>query len=121
MLITEQYLVRRAAGIGVDEGNLASSLAYQEITGRFRRERVVELNTVWRFRLCAIHQNDILVVDIQRETGADNQHIVAQPTGKFFQRAQHPRFAVGKAQQQMFLTLAEVFFPARKDYAGGLV
>ncbi len=72
MLIAQQHLIGKAAALRLDHGDLSPPLADQIITGSFRCEGVIELNAVDVFRLHTVHQNHILLVDIQREARADN-------------------------------------------------
>ena len=77
VLIAQQDLVCKAAALRVDKRNLPAPLAYQIVTGRFRRECVVKMNTVRPFAFQTVDQHHVRTVDIERKPGADNQHVVA--------------------------------------------
>ena len=120
MLVAEQHLVGKTAAVGVDQRNLATPLAGEVVTGGFGGKGVIELDAVGVIRLHAVHQNDVVHIHVQRETGANHQDVIAQPAGEFFKGVHHFRFAVREAQQEMFLMLAELFFQ-RVEITGGLV
>ena len=120
MLVAEQHLVSKTAAVRMDQGNLASPLAGQVVTGGFGGKGVIELDAVGIIRLHAVHQNDVVHVDVQRETRANHQDVIAKPAGEFLKSVHHFRFAVRETQQQVFLMLAELFFQ-RVEITGGLV
>lgn len=95
--------------------NLTFTLIDQIITGGFGGKSVIKLNAVWGVGFRTIHQNDILILDIQWEAGTDNQHVIAQAAAQFVQCVHHFRFAVRKPQQQMFLVLTELLLQREKD------
>ncbi|MNI80403.1 hypothetical protein D3C73_1369340 [compost metagenome] len=81
MLVAQQHLIREPHTVQVDQCNLASVLAYQVVTGCFGSKRVIKLNAVDVIaRVQAIHQNDILLANAQREPRANNQYVITQPT-----------------------------------------
>ena len=120
MLIAEQHLVGKPAAVRVDQRNLATPLAGQIVTGGFGGKGVIELDAVGVISLHAVHQNDVFHIHVQRETGANHQDVVTQAAREFFESIHHFRFAMGEAQQQVFLVLAELFFQ-RVKIPGGLV
>ncbi len=81
---------------------------------------MIELDAVGVFSFHTINQNDVFHLHVQRETRANHQDVVTQAAGEFFERVHHFRFAMGEAQQQVFLMLAELFFQ-RVQITGGLV
>ena len=77
MFVTQQYMFGKAAAFGLDHGDLPPPLADQVVTGSFRRESMIKLDAVDVFRIHAIHQNDVFLIDIERKTCADDQNVVA--------------------------------------------
>lgn len=95
----------------MDQGDLAAILAYQIVTGGFRSESVIELDTAHVIPCFqTIHQNHVFLLKIEREASADNQYIITQATGQLIQTVHHFRFAVRETEQQMFLVLTKMFF-----------
>ncbi|MNP70710.1 hypothetical protein D3C76_1669800 [compost metagenome] len=77
MLVAQQHLIGKTAAVRVDQGNLASPLAGKEVTRGFRGKGMVVLDTIDVVGFHAIHQDDVLLIDMQRKTGADNQNVIA--------------------------------------------
>ena len=55
MLVAQQHLIGKTTAVRVDQGNLASPLAGEEITGGFRGKSVVILDTVDVTGFHAVH------------------------------------------------------------------
>ena len=72
VLIAQQNLVSKAAGLGMDQRNLAPPLAYQIVAGRFRREGMVKLNAIRSVAFQAVNQYYVGPVDIERKPCADD-------------------------------------------------
>ena len=87
MLIAQQHLVGKAAPLRMDQRNLPPPLINQIMTGGFRGEGVIKLNTVLAIAFQTINQHHIGALDLQRKARADDQHVIAQATGEFIQRA----------------------------------
>ncbi len=104
----------------MNQRNLPSSLAYQIVARGFGGKGMIVLNAVVALAVEAVHQHHVRAVNIQGETRADDQHVIAQSAGQLLQRVHHAVAGVGEAQQQVFLVLAELFFQG-VEIAGGLI
>ena len=94
----------------VDQGNLATTLAGQVVTGGFSGKGVIELDAIGIIGLHTVHEDDVVHIHVQRETRADDEDVITQTAGELFERIHYFGFAMREAQQQVFLMLAEMFF-----------
>ena len=60
----------------MDQGYLASPLAGQIVTGGFGGKGVIELDAVGIIGLHTVNENDIVHLDVQRETRANHQDVI---------------------------------------------
>ena len=120
MFVAKQHLVSKTAAVRVDQRNLATPLAGQVVTSGFGGKGVIELDAVGIIRLHTVNQDNVVHIDVQRETRANHQDVIAEPAGELFKGVHHFRFAMREAQQQVFLMLTELFFQ-RVEITGGLV
>ena len=104
----------------MNQRNLPSPLANQIVARGFGGKGMIVLNAVVALAVEAVHQHHVRTVNIQGETCADDQHVIAQPAGQLLQRVHHAVAGIGEAQQQVFLVLTELFFQG-VEIAGSLI